>query len=159
MSEIGSVDRTDLGILSVLAKNARISNKELASAVGLAPSSCHQRLKALRQKKVLLGSYAEVDFCALGLPIEALVFVQLKNMRARQVNRYLEKTATITEIRSVFLVSGHFDLVAHVAVRSMEHLKQLISHHFRQPFVMRTETSVVFNRLMHHALPNAESEA
>ena len=159
MSENTGFDRTDLAILSLLTKDARVSNKELATAVGLAPSSCHERLKSLREKKVLLGSHAEVDLHALGFSIEALLFIQLAKIGSGKVDEYLQRTAAIAEVRSVFLVSGHFDVVTHVAVRSMEHLKRVISDHFHQTFVIRVETSVVFNRLTHHALPNAESEA
>jgi DNA-binding Lrp family transcriptional regulator len=158
MAELHVVDRTDLAILSLLAKNARISNKELATAVGLAPSSCHERLKALREKKVLLSSHIEVDLNAIGFVLEALLFIQLAKLGAEQVDDYLQKTAAIAEVRSVFLISGHFDLVVHVAVRNMEHLKRVISERFHQTFVMRVETSVVFSRLNHHALPEAKAE-
>jgi len=79
-------------------------------------------------------------------------------MRARQVDDYLRRTAALVEVRSVFLISGHFDLIAHVAVRSMDHLKRVISDHFQQAFVIRVETSVVFNSVHHHSLPDTESE-
>src|SRR5205809_623141 len=42
-----SLDRTDFGILRLLQNNASLSNKEIAAAVGLAPSSAHERLKDL----------------------------------------------------------------------------------------------------------------
>jgi DNA-binding Lrp family transcriptional regulator len=153
MSDSNEMDRTDLALLSLLAKNARLSNKELATAVGLAPSSCHERLKNLRHKKTLLGSHAEVNLQALGFSIEALLFLQLAKMGAGQVDNYLQQTAAIAEVRNVFLISGHFDMAVHLAVRSMEHLKQVISDHFHRAFVTRVETSVVFNHLAHHALP------
>lgn len=158
MRESRIVDRTDFAILRLLAKNAHASNKELAAAVGLAPSSCHERLKNLRQQKVLLGSHAEIDLRALGLPIEALLFIQLAKISASQVDDYLQKAAAIPEVRSVFLISGHFDMVAHVAVRTMEHLKRLISEGFHQDFVMRVETSVVFSRSTCHGLPLDDTE-
>lgn len=153
MKENRIVDRTDLAILRRLAKNAHASNKELAAAVGLAPSTCHERLKNLRQQKVLLGSHAEIDLRALGLSIEALLFIQLAKIGASQVDDYLQKAAAIPGVRNVFLISGHFDMVAHVAVRTMEDLKRLISERFHQDFVMRVETSVVFSRLTCHELP------
>jgi DNA-binding Lrp family transcriptional regulator len=60
----------------------------------------------------------------LGLGIEALLFIQVKKLRAETVDDYLLKAASVPEVGNVFLVSGHFDLIAHVAVRDMEHLKQ-----------------------------------
>ena len=53
-----SLDRTDFGILSLLQNNASLSNKQIAAAVGLAPSSAHERLKRLRDEGVLRGTHA-----------------------------------------------------------------------------------------------------
>jgi len=154
MSDITGLDRTDFNILSILAKDARTSNKEIAAAVGLAPSSCHERLKVLREKKVLLGAHAEIDLRALGLSIEAIFFIQLKKVGAAKLDDYLRKTAEVTEVRSVYLISGPFDMVVHVAVDSMDRLKRVISDHFHQVFVNRVETSIVFNRVEQHSLPD-----
>jgi hypothetical protein len=51
------LDRTDFGILRLLQNDASLSNKEIAAAIGLAPSSAHERLKRLRE---LRGSHADV---------------------------------------------------------------------------------------------------
>ena len=72
-----SLDRTDFGILSLLQNNASLSNKQIAAAVGLAPSSAHERLKRLRDEGVLRGTHADVDPKAMGIGLEALFFVEL----------------------------------------------------------------------------------
>jgi DNA-binding Lrp family transcriptional regulator len=153
------LDRTDFDILKLLMRDAWLSNKEIATAVGLAPSSCHERIKTLREKGVVLGSHADVDFRSIGVAIEALLFVQVAKLETRQVDEFVRKTATVREVRTVFLVSGHFDLIVHVAVRDMERLKGLISDHFnRHPFVTRVETSVVFHRAVQHEIPIAKTD-
>jgi len=70
-----SLDRTDFGILRLLQNNASLSNKEVAAAVGLAPSSAHERLKRLRDERVLRGTHADVDPRAMGIGLEALFLV------------------------------------------------------------------------------------
>jgi DNA-binding Lrp family transcriptional regulator len=153
------LDRTDFGILRLLMSNAALSNKQIAAEVGLAPSSCHERLKSLRRRGVLLGSHAEVDLKFLGLAVEALLFVQLSKLDARQVNIFIKDVGKIRHVRAVFLISGHFDLVAHVAVSDMEQLKEVISEHFnRHACVTRAETAVVFNRVTQHEIPITESD-
>ena len=153
------LDRTDIAILRLLMKDARLSNKEIAAAVGLAPSSCHERIKSLRTGGVLLGAHAEVNLRALGLTLEAVLFVQLGKLKRQVVDRFLKSTAAVLEVRSVYLVSGRFDLIVHVAVRDMGHLKDLISNHFnRHAIVVRVETSVVFDHEMRHAMPFSENE-
>jgi DNA-binding Lrp family transcriptional regulator len=154
------LDRTDFAILRLLMNDAGLSNKEIAANVGLAPSSCHERIKGLRERGALLGAHAEVNFRALGLTLEALLFVQLGKLRRQVVDKFLRETAAVREVRSVFLVSGQFDLVVHAVVRDMEHLKDLISSHFnRHAVVVRVETSVVFNHEVRHAMPLPEKWA
>jgi DNA-binding Lrp family transcriptional regulator len=148
------LSRMDFEILRLLMDDARLSNKEVATSVGLAPSSCHERTKALRKRGILLGSHAEVNLQALGLTLEALLFVQLAKLKRPVVDKFLREIAVVREVRSVFLVSGRFDLVVHVVIRDMEHLKNLISDRFnRRAVVVRVETSVVFNRAVQYGMP------
>ena len=159
MADNFKIDRTDFGILEMLMEDAGLSNKQIAAGVDLAPSSCHERVKALRSKGILLGSHAEVDYRALGLALEALLFVQVAKLAAREVDDFVRETGSVREVRSVFLVSGHFDLIVHLAVRDMEQLKRVISEHFnRHACVLRVETSVVFNRLVRHEIPIADTD-
>jgi DNA-binding Lrp family transcriptional regulator len=157
MASQTSLDRTDFGIVRLLMADAHASNKQLAAAVGLAPSSCHERIKALRAHGVLLGSHAEVNFQALGLAVEALLFVQVAKLDRQQVDDLVDEIASVREVRSVFLISGRFDLIVHLVVRDMEQLKTVISEQFnRHACVLRVESSVVFNRRERHAMPIAD---
>ena len=154
MASETSLDRTDFAILRLLTKDAWLSNKQIAAAVGLAPSSCHERIKSLRARGVLLGAHAEVNLEAIGLALEAVLFVQLGKLEVEVVDDFVSSTATIPEVRNVFLVSGRSDLIVDVAVRDMQHLKEIISKHFnRHDVVLRVETSVVFDSRRQHATP------
>ena len=148
------LDRIDFAILSLLMKDAWLSNKQIAAAVGLAPSSCHERIKSLRTRGVLLGAHAEVDLQAIGFPLEAVLFVQLGKLETDVVDDFVDSIATVSEVRGVFLVSGRADLIVHVVVRDMQHLKAIISQHFnRHAAVLRVETSVVFDRRQQNTMP------
>lgn len=149
------LDRIDFAILHLLAKDAWLSNKQIAASVGLAPSSCHERIKSLRARGVLRGAHAEVNLQAIGFALEAVLFVQLGKLEVGVVDDFVSTTATIPEVRSVFLVSGRSDLIVAVAVRDMQHLKAIISQHFnRHDVVLRVETSVVFDSRQQHAIPS-----
>jgi len=148
------LDRTDFAILRLLTKDAWLSNKQIAAAVGLAPSSCHERIKSLRARGVLLGAHAEVNLEAIGFALEAVLFVQLGKLEVDVVDDFVGSTATLPEVRHVFLVSGRSDLIVDVVVRDMQHLKTIISEHFnRHDVVLRVETSVVFNSRRQHVMP------
>ena len=148
------LDRTDFAILRLLMKDAWLSNKQIAAAVGLAPSTCHERIKSLRARGVLRGAHADVDLRAIGFALEAVLLVQLGKLEIDVVDSFVSATATVPEVRGVFLVSGRADLIVHVVVRDMEHLKAIISEQFnRHAVVLRVETSVVFNRQQQHVMP------
>jgi DNA-binding Lrp family transcriptional regulator len=155
MSPLAPLDRISFELLALLTNDARLSNKQLAAAVGLAPSSCHERLKQLRDSGLLRGAHAEVDLKKLGLGMEALVHMELARHQRDAVDTFVARLNQIPEVRQVFLLAGRFDLLAHVAIRDMEHLKNLAYDHFTSDQgVVRIETSVVFQSwAQRHRLP------
>ncbi len=145
MTENQPLDRISFEILRLLTKNARLSNKELAAAVGLAPSTCHERLKQLTEAGLLRGAHADIDLRKLGVPMEALVHVELAKHKRNAVDSFAARLLKVPEVRQIFLLTGRFDLLVHLAIRDMEHLKDLAYEHFTSaPSVIRIETSVVF---------------
>ncbi|MCG8493628.1 MAG: Lrp/AsnC family transcriptional regulator [Sneathiellales bacterium] len=148
------LDRTDLKLLELLQKDARLSNKELAAAVELAPSSCHERLKNLRSKGILTKTGVEVDPSALGVGLEAVMMIEMSKHERMGVDTFLAEIVTIPEVRQVMLVTGQYDFFIHVMVRDMQHLKDLGLDKFSSyPGVTRIETSLVFDRRDNQNLP------
>ena len=144
----------DVAILGLLQNNARLAVKEIAAAVGLAPSSTHERIKRLRDTGVLRGTHADVDARALGIGLEALFMIELSKHKRGTVDRFLNDVVEIPEVRFAFLVTGRHDLVVHVVVRDMQHLKHLALDHFtNRPAVTRIETSIVFDARRRWELP------
>ena len=72
------VDEIDRSILSILGKNGRISNADLASQVGIAASTCLGRVRSLVQRKVIRSFAADIAPEALGLELQALISVSLR---------------------------------------------------------------------------------
>ena len=152
-----SLDRTDFGILRLLQNNAGLSNKQIAAAVGLAPSSAHERLKRLRDDGVLRGAHADVDPKALGIGLEALFLIELSKHERGGVDRFMTEVVEIPEVRSAFLITGRYDFVVHVVARDMQHLKDLALDSFtNRPGVTRIETSIVYEARVRHELPQLQ---
>jgi DNA-binding Lrp family transcriptional regulator len=148
------LDRTDFGILRLLQNDAGLSNKQIAAAVGLAPSSAHERIRRLRAEGVLRGSHAVVDPKAMGIGIEALFMIELAKHDRGAVDRFMAEIVEIPEVRSAFLITGRHDFVVHVVARDMRHLKDLALDSFtNRPGVTRIETSIVYEARTRHDLP------
>lgn len=142
------VDLVDLELLAALQEDARLSNKELAARVGLAPSSTHTRLKRLRERGVLRGTSVEVADEALGIGLRALVFLRLERHGEGEVAAVWAAVAALEEVVHAWSVGGVDDLVLHVAVADAHHLRDLV--HGRLPalgHVGRVRTEIVFDHL------------
>jgi len=149
-----SLDRIDFEILRLLQKNARLSNKQIAAAVKLAPSTCHERIKNLQASGVIRGAHADIDLRAVGLHLEALAFLKLAKYERTLIDRFLSKIEAIPEVRRVFLVSGRHDVIVHLVVEDVDHLRNLGFDHFtNQSVVVNIETAIVYDSRARFELP------
>ena len=148
------LDRMDIAILGLLQNDARLSVKEIAAEIGLAPSSTHERIKRMRDASVLLGTHVEVDPKALGIGLEAVFMIELSKHQRSTVDRFMDDVVKVPEVRFAFLVTGRYDLMVHVVVRDTQHLKDLALDQFtNRPGVTRIETSIVFEARRRYELP------
>ena len=151
---IPDLDRTDFAILQLLQKDARLSNKEIAGAIRLAPSSTHERIRRLWELGVLRGLHADVDPVALGVGIEALLMIELSKHKRATVDSFMKDVATIAEVRSAYLLTGRWDVIVHVVARDTEHLKNLALDKFTsRPGVTRIETSIIYDARQQYVVP------
>jgi DNA-binding Lrp family transcriptional regulator len=154
-TETQPLDRIDHEILAALQKNARLSNKELAAAVGLAPSSCLARVSRLIRDGVLRGFHADVDPKALGIGLEALVFVRVVQHQSALMDALRNHLIALPEVLEVYYVAGSHDLVVHVAVRDVEHLRTLVAERIAARAELgQLETSLIFSHWRSAALPD-----
>jgi DNA-binding Lrp family transcriptional regulator len=149
-----SLDRIDFEIIRLLQKNAWLSNKEIAAAVRLAPSTCHERIRNLRASGIIRGAHAEVSARAIGLNLEAIAFIKLAKYERAVIDRFLSDMESIPEVRNVFLVSGRYDVMLHVVVKDIDHLRNLgLDRITSQSVVVNIETSIVYDSRSRYELP------
>lgn len=154
MEARAALDRTDFEIVRALQNNARLSNKELAARAGLAPSSCLARVRRLAQAGVLRGYRALVDPGALGIALQALVFVRLVRHSRRHVQAFRRHALSLPEAIAVYHVAGQHDFLVHVGTRDASHLRDLAMDAFTsRPEVSRIETHLIFEHAAASALP------
>ncbi|TNE92218.1 MAG: Lrp/AsnC family transcriptional regulator [Deltaproteobacteria bacterium] len=140
-----TLDRIDYAIIRALQNNGRLSNKELAHVVGLAPSSCLARVRALRDDGVLGETRTEVAPGRVGVGLQAMVFVRLRLHERDAFESFRSHALAMDELVALYQLSGADDFLAHVAVRDAEHLRQLTMDGFAsRPEVGHLSTSLLF---------------
>jgi DNA-binding Lrp family transcriptional regulator len=149
------LDRIDSAIVAALQKDARLSNKELAARVSLAPSSCLQRVRRLLAEGILLGFHAEVDAAALGVGLQAMISVRLTRHSRGLVRSFRAHLDSLPEVVSVHHVAGADDFLIRVAVRDVEHLRDLaLDELTSREEVAHVETALIFESSHARALPD-----
>jgi DNA-binding Lrp family transcriptional regulator len=145
-----ALDQIDCAIVRCLSHNARISNKELAAAVGVAPSTALERTRRLEAEGTLCGYHAELDPHRIGVGVQALVTVTLRQHARPLVEAFQTHALSLPEVVQVFHTTGAGDFMVHVAVRDTDHLRTLALEAFTErPEVARIETQLIFAH--HHS--------
>src|SRR5260221_5186550 len=120
------LDRIDLRILSQLQKNGRITNVELADAVGLSPSPCLIRVKRLEKAGYIAGYGAHVRLEKLGDTQTVFTEVTLSDHRREDFARFEASIRGIDEIVECHLVSGGYDYLLKFITRGVNHYQSII---------------------------------
>jgi DNA-binding Lrp family transcriptional regulator len=148
------LDRIDHKIVRLLRNNARLSNKELAKAVGLAPSTCLVRTRMLQQSGVLTGFKAEVNPAALGVGLQAMIQVRLKRHFKPDVEAFRQHALELPEVVRLYHVAGPIDFLVHVWTKDSEHLRDLAMTAFTaRREVSHIETELIFEHVSCQELP------
>lgn len=147
MSESVALDPVDLDILRLLQNDARMTYRDLAAAVGVAPSTCLDRVGRLRRSGVITGHELRVDPARLGRPLEALLLVQVRPHRKELIGPFVERVRGLPESRALFHLTGPDDYLVHVAVAGTADLQRLVLEEFTsRREVARVETRLIFQQ-------------
>ncbi|MDJ0792520.1 MAG: Lrp/AsnC family transcriptional regulator [Acidimicrobiia bacterium] len=159
MASLPALDPTDRMIIALLQQDGRLSNKALAAEVGIAPSTCSERVQRLRDNGVFRGFHGEVEPEALGIGLQALVVVRLRRHAEDLVHRFWEHTEEMPEVKAVYHLSGGNDFLCHVVVKDSDHLRRVAVSGFTSlPEVAHIETSLIFEHRAKPSLPDLTEE-
>lgn len=147
MSDSIPLDPVDLHILRVLQNDARTTYRDLAVEVGVAPSTCLDRVTRLRRAGVILGHELRINPEKLGRGLQALLLVQVRPHRRDLIGPFVERVRALPESRALFHLTGPDDYLVHVAVTGAADLQRLVLDEFTSHReVARVETRLIFQQ-------------
>ncbi|AUN96423.1 Lrp/AsnC family transcriptional regulator [Pseudazoarcus pumilus] len=100
------LDRYDRAILEVLQREGRISNQDLAERIGLSPSPCLRRVRALEESGLITGYRAVLDPKALGLTLMALIHISMDKHTPERFANFEARIEEIPNIIECLLITG-----------------------------------------------------
>ncbi|MGB0878271.1 MAG: Lrp/AsnC family transcriptional regulator [Mycobacterium sp.] len=143
-----SIDDVDRRILTALHADARMSNSALADLVGIAPSTCHGRVRRLQEVGVIRGFYADIDPSAIGLNLQAMISVSLHFTARGKIGNFIQQIRSNPQVMDVYFLAGADDFILHVAARDTDDLRSFVVENLNADAdVAGTQTSLIFEHL------------
>jgi Lrp/AsnC family transcriptional regulator, leucine-responsive regulatory protein len=138
------LDRFDARILSALQRDGRLTVVELADAIGLSPTPCARRIKALESCGTIEGYAAVLNPARVGLSVMAIVQVKLTEHTDETVARFEKEIALLDEVTNCYAMTGSYDFILEVYGRDLESLSNVVLKKLiRIPNVRDLQSSVV----------------
>ena len=120
------LDRIDMKILARLQGSGRITNVDLADAVGLSASPCLQRVKRLEQGGFISGYGARLNLARLGETVTVFTEITLSDHTKEYFIRFETALRKVDEVMECHLVSGGYDYLVRFVTRGLAHYQEIM---------------------------------
>lgn len=143
------LDRFDRHILDIVQLEGRISNQELADRIGLSPSPCLRRVRALEEHGLILNYRAEVNARQLGYQLMALLHISMDQHTPERFDNFERHIREIPNVIECLIITGQAaDFQLKILVRDMDDYQHLLLHVInRIEGVTGAHTSFVLRRV------------
>lgn len=144
------LDRTDRRILQAMQQNARITNLELADAVGLSPTPCSRRVKRLEESGLIRGHVTLLDQDMAGLKLTAYIGISMDRHTPDRFEAFEAEVAQYPEVMECSVVTGQSsDYLLRVVVPDMQYYEKfLLGKLTRIPGVTGVHSSFELRRII-----------
>jgi DNA-binding Lrp family transcriptional regulator len=152
-----ALDRIDQKILHTLQEDARVSNAELARAVGLSPSPCLRRVQRLEKEGVIRRYVALVDQNEVDLPVSVFVMVSLEKQVEAALEAFEGRVRKCPEVMECYLMTGDCDYMLRIVTANLQAYERFLMDHLtRFPGVASIRSSFALKQVAYRtALPIA----
>jgi len=121
------LDALDRAILRELQRDGRLTNVDLARRIGLSPSPCLRRVKALEERGYITGYAAVLDPVRLGRSLQVVVMVSLIDQRQETLGAFEAAVAELDDVVGAALIAGDADYLLTVRVRDLDSYHRLFT--------------------------------
>ncbi|WP_164661867.1 Lrp/AsnC family transcriptional regulator [Tropicibacter sp. Alg240-R139] len=148
MNQSVNLDDRDYQILKLLLQDSRISNADLADAVGMSTSALWRRVRVLEDTGVIERYGVVVNPKAMGLGFQAIVHVQLTRHDPEKIVDFIRAVETSPEVQECFATTGQSDYHLRVLCADLDRYNRFLEDFlFRLPAVASAQTNVVLRTI------------
>jgi Lrp/AsnC family transcriptional regulator for asnA, asnC and gidA len=141
------LDKVDQQIVEHLSHDARTSNRQIATELGVTEGTVRARIKRMEDEKLIrITAVTNID----RFRDAALAYVWVEVERSEQIEQVAEQMAAMKEFGFVGVMMGRYDILGITMVRNTEHLARFVHRQISGlDGVHRTESTLSVNFVKH----------
>jgi DNA-binding Lrp family transcriptional regulator len=124
-----NLDAMDYSILREVQQHSNLTNAGLSARVGLSPSPCLARVRALEERGVITGYVALLDASKVGLNVSVFIQVSLEKQVESALDNFETAMKRYSEVMECYLMTGDSDYLIRVVVEDVQALQRFIVQH------------------------------
>ena len=115
-------------LLSILEKNSRIDFKELAVLLGVTEEQVLQEITKLEKENIIAAYHTLINWEKTDIEkVSALIEVKVTPQRGQGFDHIAERIYNYPEVKSVYLISGGYDLLVSLEEKSLKEIAAFVS--------------------------------
>jgi DNA-binding Lrp family transcriptional regulator len=142
------VDGFDLKMLAALQDDGRLTNQQLADAVGLSASQCSRRRTRLEDDGIVAGYHADLAAERLGFNVVAFVHITLATHSPDNAKHFRDLVQRVDDVQEAYSLTGDADYLLKIILRDLKSLSDIVNNVLMpHPSVAHVRSSIVLDRL------------
>ncbi|HEY4204525.1 MAG TPA: Lrp/AsnC family transcriptional regulator, partial [Xanthobacteraceae bacterium] len=122
-----SLDGFDLKMLIALQEDGRLTNQQLADAVGLSASQCSRRRMRLEDEGVVSGYHADLASERLGFNVIAFVHITLATHSPDNAQHFRDLVQRVDDVQEAYSLTGDADYLLKIILRDLKSLSDIVN--------------------------------
>lgn len=114
-------------VLKLLCENARYSDAQMATMLGVSNAAVEQAIKELEQSGIIVKYSAILNTEAAANGVQALIEVKVAPQKLNGFDSYAEEIYNFPEVKSLYLMSGGFDLTVFVEGKNLSDIAKFVA--------------------------------
>ncbi|MGB3487957.1 MAG: Lrp/AsnC family transcriptional regulator [Xanthobacteraceae bacterium] len=142
------VDGFDLKMLAALQDDGRLTNQQLADAVGLSASQCSRRRTRLEEDGIVAGYHADLAAERLGFNVVAFVHITLATHSPDNAKHFRDLVLRVDDVQEAYSLTGDADYLLKIILRDLKSLSDIVNNVLMpHPSIAHVRSSIVLDRL------------
>ncbi len=142
------VDSFDLKMLAALQDDGRLTNQQLADAVGLSASQCSRRRTRLEEDGIVAGYHADLAAERLGFNVVAFVHITLATHSPDNSKHFHDLVLRVDDVQEAYSLTGDADYLLKIILRDLKSLSDIVNNVLMpHPSIAHVRSSIVLDRL------------